>query len=202
LTTLTAGLSEFVQRDILPSLPAHLALGDQTFDLLSAVCDPAQHPWAGQSSCEEIAAGKLLALHAAPQFTVEFASPTTFHSQGRHQPFPLPGLVFRQWLEKWNAFSPLRFPPETVSAAENLLAVSRYRLESRAVKYGQAVYIGFRGRCTYRLLDEDPYWRRALQALAAFAFYCGSGAKTTFGLGQTRWVDVRPSARGQGGSVP
>ncbi|MGC8857004.1 MAG: CRISPR-associated endoribonuclease Cas6 [Anaerolineae bacterium] len=188
LTTLTPELSAFVQAHLLPALPDSITLGEQTFDLLSATCDPQKHPWAGQSSCEEIAAGKLLAPQAAASFTLEFATPTTFHSDGRFQPFPLPGLVFRQWLEKWNAFSPLRFPSETLGMAESLLVVSRYRLESKVVKYGQAAHIGFTGRCTYRLRSNDPYWRRILQALADFAFFCGTGAKTTFGLGQTRPV--------------
>lgn len=186
LTTLTPELSDFVQTHILPALPNSITIGEKTFDLLSAIYDPQKHPWAGQSSCEEIAAGKLLAPRTASSFTLEFATPTTFHSEGRFQPFPLPGLIFRQWLEKWNAFSPLHFPPETPREAENLLLVSRYRLESKVVKYGQATYIGFTGRCTYRLRSDDPYWRRILQALADFSFFCGTGAKTTFGLGQTR----------------
>ena len=187
VTTLTPGLSQLVQEKIIPSLPQTLTLGEQVFDLTAAVLDPRQHPWAGQATYQQLAAGEMLsARRPARRIQVEFASPTTFHSDGRHQPFPLPRLVFRQWLEKWNKFSPVTLPQEVTAYAENYLVVSRYRLESQVVKFGQAMFIGFAGSCTYTILDEDPYWLRVLHTLADFSFYCGSGAKTTFGLGQTR----------------
>ena len=187
VTSLTPELSQFVLDQILPSLPETIRLGEQTFDLLSATLDPRQHPWAGQTTYEALAAGELLSTRRPPaQFQVEFVSPTTFHSDGHHQPFPLPKMVFRQWLEKWNKFAPVSLPRDMTTYADNQLVVSRYRLESQVIKFGQAMYIGFAGRCTYRILNDDPYGLRVLHTLADYAFYCGTGAKTTFGLGQTR----------------
>jgi len=187
ITTLTPPLSQFVLERVLSSLPESMTLGDQTFDLLPPILDPRQHPWAGRTTWDKLAAGALIeARHPPLQIEVQFASPTTFRSQERHQPFPLPGIVFRQWLEKWNAFSPVTFPKETLAFVENRLVISRYRLESQVVRFGEALFIGFVGRCTYRILEDDPYWRRVLHALARYAFFCGTGAKTSFGLGQTR----------------
>lgn len=187
VTTLTPRLSQFLQEQILPRLPGEITLGDQTFDLLQAAFDSQQHPWAAQAAYEDLAAGALLEeRRPRRQIQMEFVSPTTFHSGNRHQPFPLPRAVFLQWLEKWNAFSPLTFPGEVLDFVERHLAVSRYRLESQVVKFGETMFIGFTGRCSYRVLAEDPYWLRVLHALASFAFFCGTGAKTSFGLGQTR----------------
>lgn len=194
LTTLTPTLSQFILNRLLPNLPQTISLGEQPFDLLPPILDPKQHPWAGQTTGEDLAAQALIAARQPTrQIEIHFASPTTFHSQERHQPFPLPAMVFRQWLEKWNAFSPVAFPKETLAVVETQLTISRYRLESQVVKFGQAMFIGFTGRCAYRILTQDPYWQRLLHALARYAFYCGTGAKTTFGLGQTRLIPAMPN---------
>jgi hypothetical protein len=42
-------------------------------------------------------------------------------------------------------------------------------------------------------LVHDPYWLRLLNLLAAFAFYAGTGHKTTRGLGQTRQISINKS---------
>ena len=59
VTTLTPTLSQFIQNKVISSLPETMALGDQLFDLLSATLDPHQHPWAGQTTYEDLAAGKI-----------------------------------------------------------------------------------------------------------------------------------------------
>lgn len=187
LTTLNVQLSRFILDKVLPNLPQTLTLADQTLELLSPALTADQHPWAQQTTYEELAAGILLQKRQiSSQIEVQFASPTTFHSQERHFPFPLPTMVFRQWLLKWNTFAPLKLPDDALIFVEKQLAVSRYRLETEVVKFGERMFIGFVGRCTFHLLGEDAYWRRVTHLLAHYAFYCGTGAKTTFGLGQTR----------------
>jgi CRISPR-associated endoribonuclease Cas6 len=37
-------------------------------------------------------------------------------------------------------------------------------------------------------MNSDVDKLKALNALADFAFYCGTGAKTTMGMGQTRRI--------------
>jgi CRISPR-associated endoribonuclease Cas6 len=90
------------------------------------------------------------------------------------------------WLKKWNRFAPLRLHEDANRFAQECLAVSRYRLETRPVRFGSATIVGFVGRCTYRFLNHDRYWMSVLHLLAAFSFYCGTGHKTTMGMGQTR----------------
>ncbi len=192
LTALTAEVAAILEEQILPNLPNTLMLADQLFQVAGATADGTDHAWAGQTSYEALAQGHLLGAEDPPPWlNLEFATPTTFRSQGKHQPFPLPGLVFDHWLNKWNTFAPLSLHPDLKRFAEECVGVSRYRLRSRVVRFGPATFIGFVGRCSFRALRRDPYWLRLLHTLAAYAFYCGTGHKTTMGLGQTRVQGTR-----------
>ncbi len=99
---------------------------------------------------------------------------------------PLPDLIVQGWLARWNAFAGVRLPDEVYRYAVECLAISYYDLRTEQVHFGPATLIGCVGRCTYHALNADPYWLRLLHALAAYSFYCGTGHKTTHGLGQTR----------------
>jgi CRISPR-associated endoribonuclease Cas6 len=196
VTTLTPRLSQVVLEQVLPKLPDQLTLADQAFQVVGATVDGTEHPWAGQTSYEELAQRHLLgAEEPSPWLNLEFATPTTFRSQGKHLPLPLPGLVFDHWLSKWNRFAPLSLHPDVKRFAEECLAVSRYRLRSRVVRFGPATFIGFVGRCSFRALRRDPYWLRLLHTLAAYAFYCGTGHKTTMGMGQTKVQSPKSKAQ-------
>ncbi len=194
-TTLAPALSRVVREQVLPTLPDRLTLAGQPFQVLGATVDRAGHPWAGETTYETLAQAHLLGVsRPSPWLDLEFAAPTTFHSAGKHQPFPLPGLVFDHWLNKWNAFAPLALHPDVKRFAEENLAVSHYRLRTQVVRFGAATFIGFAGQCSFRALHGDPYWLRLLHTLAAYAFYCGTGHKTTMGLGQTR-RSARPKSQ-------
>lgn len=67
------------------------------------------------------------------------------------------------------------------------IRVSRFALLTNAIHFPGYQEIGFEGECVFelpgRITDEEV---RYLNALADFAFYCGTGAKTAMGMGQTR----------------
>jgi len=118
---------------------------------------------------------------------LEFLSPTAFRSGGkRNVVFPEPKLVFGSSLTKWQAFSAIKIEADVAPYLEKIL-VSRYRLITRILDFGNYQEIGFTGRCRFELdktiSDEVAV---AINALADFALYCGTGAKTTMGMGQTR----------------
>lgn len=145
------------------------------------------HPWAKQASFESLVE-KHFKSEPQPSdaLEVEFVSPTTFKSDHVHVPLPLPEHVLGSWLRRWNALSSASLPREVSALDEARLALSRYKLETRVVHYEKATWIGFTGLCRFRILSQDEFWLRLCNLLADFAFFCGTGAKTSFGLGQTR----------------
>lgn len=129
--------------------------------------------------------------HPPPrQVTLEFASPTAFKSAGLTVPVPMPNLVFGSLVERWNAFSPVTLSPEMRRFGEEMVALSRYRLESRVVEQkNNALRIGGVGQATYVAVAADRYWLAVLQMLADFALYSGVGVQTATGMGQVRRVE-------------
>ena len=68
---------------------------------------------------------------------------------------------------------------------------------SRMLDFGKHKAIGFVGSCAYQFfLEHQSYSNdkdntemlRLANLLADFAFYCGTGYKTTMGMGQTRRI--------------
>jgi CRISPR-associated endoribonuclease Cas6 len=181
----------------LQRLPAELCLDRYTARVEAVALTPAEDRDAGTSSFQEILNRHLLAsTEPSPRVGLRFLTPTAFHQGDRNQPLPLPELVFGGLVDRWNAFSRLTLSPDARRFAEECLAVSQFRLESRVVDLAGGRQIGGVGTAIYRALRADSYWLRVLGALADFAFYAGVGAKTTMGLGQTRRLPLdRPRPR-------
>ncbi|MCD5401279.1 CRISPR-associated endoribonuclease Cas6 [candidate division NPL-UPA2 bacterium] len=132
-----------------------------------------------------------LLQRATPQtkIALEFLSPVTFRSaKGRNILLPLPELVFGSYLEKWNAFSPLKIDLSRQILGEKM-TLSKYHLKTKVLEFKTHREIGFEGRCTFEAEDEEGEEElKKINALADFAFYSGTGAKTTMGMGQTRRI--------------
>ena len=188
------GLVEPVSRALFAGLveqpPVRWTLHGGAFRVLEAVCDPARDAWTGQASCETLTAAVLHYSGRLPRtITLEFVSPTAFKSQEMQIPVPLPGLVFGSLTERWNAFSTVALDPDLRRFANEQVAISRYRLESRPVpSKGGALRVGGVGQVTYTALDDDRYTLAALNILADFALYSGVGVQTATGMGQCRRV--------------
>lgn len=159
---------------------ARLSLDYLPFEILAC---------AGENPIEDRSYADLIAESMAqaerPLIELRFFSPTLFKSDGRTQPLPLPALVFRSLLERWNAFAPLVFPADALSYAEECLAVSGFTIRSFPAELGDnALRIGTVGKVRYRALNPDRYWISILHALSRFTRFSGVGAGTAYGLGQ------------------
>lgn len=188
ITGLTPAVSAALAACVLDDPPATWELDHHVFAVQGVVCDPAADPWSGRAAYAELAAATVAAGAAPPrQVTLRFASPTAFKSGGVTVPVPLPGLVFGSLVERWNAFSPISLSPEMRRYGEEMVAISRYRLESRAVgQKNQGLRIGGVGDVTYAALNQDRYWVGLLHLLADYAVYSGVGVQTATGMGQVR----------------
>lgn len=187
-TGLTETVSQALQQ-MAENCPATIELDNHNLTVTQATFNSTEHPWAGSISYQDLAATYLLGQQKrpAPQVTLEFASPTTFRSQGKFSPLPQPAFVFGSLLNRWHAFAPITLSPEFSRYAENMLALNRFQLRSVAwpTKGGGQV-IGFSGQASFRALNKDPYRLSLLHLLSDFAFYSGVGYQTTAGLGQCR----------------
>jgi len=147
--------------------------------------------WAARTTYQQLSAPYLLAQQTAGRrIRLQFTSPVTFKTGGKHQPLPLPELVFGSLLTRWNAYAPLVFPPEARRYAAECLAVSAFKLSSRRVDAkSRGLRLGAVGQVTYTSLNYDRYWMSVMHTLAAFARFSGVGAGASMGLGQCRAVD-------------
>lgn len=162
-----------------------ISLGDGThFQVVKVHSGPVERLcWTGISSFEQIYNESV----PEDDITLCFYSPTSFKQRDKSVPLPLPGLVFASYLQKWNAFSPLKFDRASLLAwVQDNVGIGAHRIETMMVSFDKFHIVGFVGTCRYRSLKKDAEKQRILNALADFAFYAGTGAKTTMGMGQTR----------------
>jgi len=193
VTGLTRTVSETLAGIMLDNPPESLTLAHHTFRVERAECDASANPWTGRIAYDELAAHYLVSAdNFARMVPLHFASPVTFKSQSMNIPIPLPNLVFGSLVDRWNAFSPVAISPEMRRFGEALVAISRYRLVSKAIAHSDgSLRIGGVGHVTYRSLSGDRYWLGVMQMLGDFAFYSGVGALTTVGFGQTRRAAIQ-----------
>jgi CRISPR-associated endoribonuclease Cas6 len=189
LTSLREAETRLLLDSVLPKAGGRIvSLGRVRFEVQKVAKKEGEHPWARESSYPALVDRYFKSGQGpADALEVEFVSPTTFHSDV-HVPLPIPEMVLGSWLERWNHFASASLPREGLNLEQARLALSRYKLETRAVHYNKATWIGFAGQCRFRILSEDEFWVRLCHLLADFSFFCGTGAKTSFGMGQTRRV--------------
>ena len=134
---------------------------------------------------------QLVEDQSEKSITLTFVTPTSFRRKGHHLPLPLPVNVFHSYLRRWNNFSGMPVESEPFLAwIDEYTLITRHQLESVKVAAGKKGSVtGFTGAIEFALsreAGEHPEWVQLFLALGKLAPYCGTGHKTTFGLGQTR----------------
>lgn len=123
--------------------------------------------------------------------TLEFVSPTSFRVNDLDDPLPFPRRVWQSYLTKWNAFSGMAIEPfgAFLEWVELNVAVARMDLKTETLRFERHVQIGSVGRVQFRVAKRAPgdeQLIRWLNCLASYGEFCGTGRKTTQGMGQTR----------------
>lgn len=188
-------------------LEAGLRVGEARFVITGLLTTPGAHPLAGCARYPDLLRAAQEAETVPETLLLRFATPTVFRSQKRDVLWPEPRLVWQSWARTWNAHAdgPQQLDEaRLVEQAETKVTVERHQLETRRVVLREGALIGFVGVCVYGLRELAEADRRVLTLLADFAFYAGTGRKTTMGLGQTRRLPtVRPrSEQAQKGEEP
>lgn len=175
-----------VLRRIAADRPDRATLGSGSFPIVSWALSAAAHPLAGESAPGAIAALLASGSGLPDRVTLHFLTPTAFDGEVAKTLFPLPTLVFRSILRKWNAHAGM---PIDAALGEELLR--RLQVEAHHLATGPLIRLrrstekGFVGWCEYSLGRGAPSEVvRSMHLLARAAFYTGIGARTTMGMGQ------------------
>jgi CRISPR-associated endoribonuclease Cas6 len=80
-----------------------------------------------------------------------------------------------------------------VEGVEQYLGISRLkRLNTELIKTKNVMLSGFTGDVTFEIAAKaPPELVRYINVLADYAFFCGTGRKTTVGMGQTKRISER-----------
>ncbi|AKG22042.1 CRISPR-associated endoribonuclease Cas6 [Calothrix sp. 336/3] len=144
---------------------------------------------------------QLLQQKASKNLALSFISPTSFRRKAHHFPLPLPFNVFQSYLRRWNDFSGHPVDGEKfLEWVDNHVIITRHQIATQKVPAGKrGMLTGFIGSVEFTLTTnaaQHPEYGQLFHSLGQLAPYCGTGHKTTFGLGQTRlgWLQKAPEA--------
>jgi CRISPR-associated endoribonuclease Cas6 len=187
----------------LESKSSLLRLGNNIFQItrVAANGDSTDRSWSACTTFEEI----FDCASPFDKLSFRFYSPTAFKVHDRetrgtqNYVFPDPLHCFQSWSRKWNALSPIPIDEDALlDFVQRHIRFSRYSIKTRIMNFGGYKQLGFVGDCNYQFVSsvftpgpgktnrkpQEPL--KQADALANFAFYCGTGYKTTMGMGQTR----------------
>jgi CRISPR-associated endoribonuclease Cas6 len=133
---------------------------------------------------------RLVASDPTPErrFTLTFLTPTAFSQGKTYLPLPLPTLMFRSWLERWNHFAPVYLGGDDLIAyLGDAIALTRHRIQTQSFQIHKGRVTGFTGDVTLQVLSRaDPLLANVANLLVRYAQFSGTGIKTRLGMGQTK----------------
>lgn len=161
-------------------LPECIALHDANLRIVSCAVTLPPQTYAG---LKQVATDKTINL--------TFTTPTSFRHKGHHLPLPYPENVFHSYLRRWNHFSSEPIDQDLfLEWIDANVIIRRLHLNSHKVAAGKRGSVtGFTGAVEFALSvpgERHLEYARLFRTLGHLASYCGTGHKTTFGLGQTQ----------------
>ena len=174
-----------------------IRLGDARFQLSRMVASAGgDSDWSGTQTYENL----IESAQSDTRIRLEFRSPTAFREltpegkKTRNQANIDLVRCYQSWVNKWNAFAPVQIDKSRMlDFISHQAGLTEVESRSKMLDFGKHKEIGFVGSCAYQFLSDgqtesqgENEMLRIANLLADFAFYCGTGYKTTMGMGQTR----------------
>lgn len=121
------------------------------------------------------------------RFKLEFYSPTAFAQHTTYLPLPVPALMFRSWLERWNNFAPVYLgSDELIAYLIDAIALKSHDIKTRLFRGSNGYINGFIGDVTLQVLNKtEPLLANVANLLVNYAKFAGTGMKTRLGMGLT-----------------
>lgn len=187
ITALSRPVVEFLFR-WLDNLPKYIPLHNAKLSLhnIQISLKPNSYKNLSRSASKKFNLGQTM-----PTLKFSFLSPTSFRRQGHHFPLPVPVNLFHSYLRRWNIFSQMPIPQTPfLEWIDREVIILRHSLESSKVLAGKkGAVTGFTGAIELGLshrAHQHLEYVKFFYALGDYAPYCGTGHKTTFGLGTTQ----------------
>ena len=131
----------------------------------------------------------LVAVEPEPvkAFALKFSTPTAFSQHRTFLPLPVPNLMFRSWLERWNHFAPVYLgSDELVAYLGEAIALSQHKIQTSLFQLPKGYVNGFTGKVTLQVLSRtEPLLANVANLLVHYSQFAGTGVKTRLGMGQT-----------------
>lgn len=174
-----------------------IRLGEARFQLSRLVASAGvDTDWSGSHTYEDL----LEFAQPDTKIRLEFRSPTAFRELTPHgkktRNHANIDLIrcYQSWINKWNAFAPMQIDKgRLLDFVAHHGGLTTVESKSKMLDFGKHKEIGFVGSCGYQFFSDrgakskkEGETLRMANLLADFAFYCGTGYKTTMGMGQTR----------------
>lgn len=194
-TFLDDELFEHFGQAFLTSPFSTIRLGDAKFQVKQLTSHATEeHSWSGNATYAEL----VQSAKMDTRMSFRFYSPTAFRrltprGEKTHNHTYLDIVrCYQSWVNKWNAFAPIKLDKtEILAFISDHAQVTSVTTKSRALNFGRHTEVGWVGTCACVFYPEnslDEHLIRTANCLADFAFYCGTGYKTTMGMGQTRRI--------------
>ncbi|MUH00030.1 CRISPR system precrRNA processing endoribonuclease RAMP protein Cas6 [Scytonema sp. UIC 10036] len=130
---------------------------------------------------------------AIRRFDLQFTTPTAFAQGGSALPLPIPTLMFRSWLERWNNFAPVYLGgDELIAYLSNAVLLKHHKIQTRKWQLQKGYVNGFVGDVTLQIFNRaDSLLANVADLLVQYAQFAGTGIKTRLGMGQTNLMKER-----------
>lgn len=116
---------------------------------------------------------------------LQFQTPTAFSQNRSYLPLPLPALMFRSWIERWNHFAPVYLGgDELVGYLSQAIFLKRHKIQTRSLPIHKGWVTGFVGDVWLQMPQRsDPLLAQVAHLLCEYAHFAGTGVKTRLGMG-------------------
>ncbi len=161
-------------------------LGETNFVVTNVLAtEDRNNPWSRYIPYSELI--ESASRNHSRKITLQFLTPTSFRRGNVDFPMPDPRLVFRSFRKRFEDFFQVDFLPDFDEQVEFYTGIADlYRLQTARIKTKKVPLIGFTGKVSYYIdRKAPPDLIFQMNLLADYAFFCGTGRKTTVGMGQT-----------------
>lgn len=204
ITSLTQELSQYLFECVLPNLMSVARIGQVEFDVIQWKPESTGDPRLSFQTYESLAHQAVES--GETRIRLEYTSPTTFKERSKsggiekEVPLPNPDQVFGGYIRQWREFSRIPLPEDIGEFIDEYLAVGELKnLQTERIQFSYTdpnrAATGFTGQVIFRILGSQSKSRfgedwadyaAVVRAMAMFSFFCGTGRRTTLGMGQTR----------------